>query len=148
MAAKGAIAGGGLIGGAMPTTGTVLTVKATTLGDAVEEACRRDARIFGLVKAVYDSQTYALFVMLLGAILVAVAVDLHRMPVIMAEIDEDHIVPNPLVRFILPDEALGVAVNVDRSYRARRAATAQADGAAPAEPIREPGWIGTPNSVV
>ena len=144
MAAGGAFAGGTLVSGVMPTTGTVLQIQSPIIGQAVEEAAKRDARIFAIAKAVYDSQMYMLFVTTIGAILVAVAIDLGRMPVVMAETPEG-VVPNPVVRFVLPKEAMQVAISVDRGHRAARSAKAEA--AAAAEPIRPPGWFGAEGAV-
>lgn len=144
MAAKGSFALGEVAQAVLPTTASVLEVRSPVIGDAVEEAARRDARIYAVAKAVYDSQIYVLFITTLGAILVAVAIDLGRMPVYALDIDEGHVSGvNPLARFVLPKESLGVAIGVQRSYASRRAAAAPAGKTAPVQP---PGWYATAGS--
>lgn len=149
MFAKGAYAGGEAISGAMPVTGTVLTIKSPLIGDAIEEAAKRDPRIYKVAKMVYDSQMWAAFAMIFGALAVAVAVDLHRMPVVMMEIETPEggvqVGVNPVVRFALPKEALPVAVESHRAWRASHPATSESDGTGPE--VHEPGWIGTAGGV-
>lgn len=137
MAAKGSFAIGGAAQNVLPTTASVMQVRSPVIGDAVEEAARRDARVYAVAKAVYDSQIYVLFITTLGAILVAIAIDLGRMPVYAVDVDEGHVSGvNPIARFVLPEESLGVAIGVQRSYAAKRAAAAPA----PAKPVQPPGW--------
>ena len=138
MAAKGSYSLGEAAEAVLPTTSSVLQIRSVVVGDAVEEAARRDSRIFSVAKAVYDSQIYVLFITTLGAILLGVAIDLGRMPVYALDIDEGHVSGvNPFTRFALPKESLGVAIGVQRRYAQQRAATASTQQAQPVEP---PGW--------
>jgi hypothetical protein len=140
MAAKGSFALGQAAENVLPTTSSVLQVRAPVVGDAVEEAARRDSRVFAVARAVYDSQIYVLFITTLGAILLAIAIDLGRMPVYAVDIDEGHVAGvNPLARFALPKESLNVAIGVQRRHQQQRAATAAAQ---PPEPVSPPAWYG------
>jgi hypothetical protein len=140
MAAKGSFALGQTAEAILPTTSSVLQVRSPVVGDAVEEAARRDARIFTVAKMVYDSQIYVLFITTLGAILLAIAIDLGRMPVYAVDVDEGHVAGvNPLARFVLPEESLGVAIGVQRRYKQQRAVVAQTKAA---EPVAPPSWYG------
>jgi hypothetical protein len=143
MAAKGAYSGGIACAGVLPTTATVLQVRSPVIGDAVEEAAKRDARVYAVCKMVYDSQIWVMIATTIGALLVAVAIDLGRFPAYVAEIDETHVVPNPLVHFVLPEEALGIAINRDREYRRQRTVAAQVKASkAAAGPVEPPKWYG------
>jgi hypothetical protein len=141
MAAKGAYGSGKSIEGALPTTGAVLQLRSPVIGDAIEEGSRRDERVFRVAKMVYESQIWVMFIATVGAVVTALAVDLGRVKVVLAEIDPEHVIPNPVVRFMLPAEALPVAVGVERSRHVKRAAAAAAQ---PNGDVRPPGWYGGP----